>query len=424
MEPLIFAVLAALTPKHHEITLFDDRIDEIPYHEKPDLVLISIEIFTAMRGYQIATGFRKNGVKVMLGGIHVCLMPEEAAQYADSIYIGDAEQGWKSVLNDLESHQIKERYQFSPGVAQPGIIPDKSIFRGKKYLPFSLIQFSRGCSHACTYCAVSAYFERKVFIRDVDEVVREIQSSNSKLLFFVDDNIIINHEAAKKLFKALIPLKIKWVGQCSIDLADDDELLYLLAKSGCIGLVLGFETIFPDSIQELNKGPNIDLVERYPLLIKKIHRAGVHIWAAFTIGHDFETKETIAQTLEFALKHRFAFGAFNILMPYPKTPLYEQYSAENRHLFNGKWWLDPNYVFNQAAFIPKNITSNELTEQCQLMKVKWSSFSSIAIRFIANLNLNTIGHGFFLLRMLFLFKTEALKKNFLLLGNIKSKAKP
>lgn len=423
MEPLVFAVLAALTPKHHEITFFDDRIDPIPFNEKPDLVLISIEIFTAMRGYQIATEFRTNGVKVMIGGIHACLMPEEVAQYADSIFVGDAEQGWTKVLEDLEKNQLKERYQFSPGVAQPGFIPDKSIFKGKKYLPFSLIQFSRGCSHACTYCAVSAYFERKIYIRNVDEVVSEIQHYKSKLLFFVDDNIIIDIVAAKKLFRALIPLKIKWVGQCSIDVAEDDELLYLLSKSGCIGLVIGFETIFPDSIQELNKGPNINIVERYPILTKKLHKAGVHIWAAFTIGHDFETKETIAQTLEFAMKHRFAFGAFNILMPYPKTPLYDQYTKENRHLFNGKWWLDPTYVFNQAAFVPKNLTPDELTEQCRLMKQKWSSFSSIVIRFIANLNLKTIGHGFFLLRMLFLFKTEALKKNFLVLGNFKTKNK-
>jgi radical SAM superfamily enzyme YgiQ (UPF0313 family) len=424
MEPLIFAILAALTPKHHEVTFCDDRIDLIPFGEKPDLVLISIEIFTAMRGYQIAAGFRSNGVKVMLGGIHVSLIPDEAAQYADSIYIGDAEQGWKSVLTDLENNQLKERYQFKPGVAQPGIIPDKSIFKGKKYLPFSLIQFSRGCSYSCTYCAVTAYFERKVFIREVDEVVREIQTLKSKLLFFVDDNIIINTEAAKNLFKALIPLNIKWVGQCSIDLAEDDELLRLLAKSGCIGLVIGFETIFRESMQELNKGPNIKLVDRFPLLIKKIHRAGVHIWAAFTIGHDFETKESIAQTLKFAMKQRFAFGAFNILMPYPKTPLYDRYAAGNRHLFNGKWWLDPAYVFNQAAFIPQNLTPEELTIQCWQMKVKWSSFPSIVIRFFANLNLKTIGHGFFLLRMLFLFQTEALKKNFLVLGDIKSKSKP
>jgi radical SAM superfamily enzyme YgiQ (UPF0313 family) len=424
MEPLGFAVLAGLTPKHHQISFFDDRIDRIPFDGNPDLVLISIEIFTARRGYQIADEFRKNHVKVILGGIHTCLMPEEASQYADSIFIGDAEQGWREVLKDLENNQLKEKYQFTPGIAHPGIFPDKSIFKNKKYLPFSLTQFSRGCPHSCSYCAVTAYFERKIYIRKIEDVVNEITFYKKKLWFFVDDNIISNPHEARQLFKALIPLKIKWVGQCSIDLAEDDELLNLCAKSGCIGLVIGFETISNESLKDLNKGPNIDIAGKYPVLIKKIHQAGVHIWAAFTVGHDFETRQSIADTLHFALKHNFAFAAFNILMPYPKTPLYDKLTLENRHLFDGKWWLAEDYHFNQAAFVPKNLEPDELTRLCREMKVKWSSPVSIFRRFLANLNFKTIGHGWFLLRMLVLFKTEALKKNFLMLGYFNSKPKP
>ena len=416
MEPLVFALLSALTPDHHETYFFDDRIEPVPFQEKADAVFISIEIFTAHRGYQISRKFREQGTPVIIGGIHATLMPEEASQYADSVFMGDAEQGWTELLADLENKQLKPVYTCKPGVAHPGIFPDRTVFTNKKYLPFSLIQFSRGCFHACTYCAVSTYFERKVFHRNVDEVIAEILQHKSKLWFFVDDNIIIDTEAAKLLFRALIPLKIKWIGQCSIDLAEDDELLHLLAESGCIALVIGFETIYPDSLKELNKGPNIAIAEKYPQLVKKFHKAGVKIWAAFTIGHDLETRETIEATLQFAIKHKFAFGAFNILMPYPGTPLYEKLEKENRLLYNGKWWLAPDYMFNQAAFVPKNISAEELTRLCLEMKERFSTTPMILKRFWAGLGLKTLNHAFFFIRLLFLFKKEALKKSLLKLG--------
>jgi radical SAM superfamily enzyme YgiQ (UPF0313 family) len=424
MEPLILALLAALTPGQHEKYFFDDRIVLIPFHEKADAAFISIEIFTARRGYQISRKLRENGTPVILGGIHASLMPEEAAQYADSVFAGDAEQGWTELLADLENNRLKPLYTCKPGVAHPGIFPDRTVFKGKKYLPFSLVQFSRGCFHACTYCAVSAYFDRKIYHRNVDEVIEEIKQHKSRIWFFVDDNIIINPDAAKELFRSLIPLKIKWVGQCSIDLAEDDELLHLAAKSGCLALVIGFETIYTDSLKDLNKSPNIAIVDKYPLLIRKIHKAGVKIWAAFTIGHDLETRETIEATLQFAIKHKFAFGAFNILMPYPKTPLYTKLAEENRLLFDGKWWLHPDYVFNRAAFIPKNLTPDELTHFCLEMKEGFSKTPMILKRFVAAINLKTLGHAWFFIRMLFLFKTEALKKNFLKLGTMKNRQQP
>jgi radical SAM superfamily enzyme YgiQ (UPF0313 family) len=419
MEPLIFALLAALTPDYHEKYFFDDRIENIPFYEKADAAFISIEIFTARRGYQLAQMLRENGTRVIIGGIHASLMPEEAAQYADCVFVGDAEQGWNDLLSDLEKNCLKTFYYAKPGVAHPGLIPDRSVFRNKNYLPFSLIQFSRGCLYACTYCAVSAYFDRNMFHRNVHEVIGEIQKHKSKLWFFVDDNIIIDPKAAKELFNALIPLKIRWVGQCSIDLAEDDEMLSLMAKSGCVTMVIGFETIFPQSLIELNKGPNIYHVDKYPQLIHKIHKAGINIWAAFTIGHDLETRETLETTLVFAKKHRFAFAAFNILTPYPRTPLYEQLKKEKRLLFDGKWWLDPNYNFNQAAFIPKNFTPDELTRLSKEMKERFSTLPMIMKRFVAGLSLKTIGFAWLFFRMLLLFKTEALKKNLLKLGSNK-----
>jgi radical SAM superfamily enzyme YgiQ (UPF0313 family) len=416
MEPLVFALLAALTPRHHEIVFLDDRMDDIPYDQRPDAVFISIEIFTARRGYQIAQKFREKDVKVVIGGIHASLMPREAALYADSVFVGDAEQGWPELISDLEQNRLKPLYRCTPGIAHPDVMPLRGLFKDKKYLPFSLIQFSRGCYHACSYCAVSSYFERKVYLRNVVEVVREIQQHKARLWFFVDDNIIVRPEAAKELYKALIPLKIKWVGQSSIDLAQDDELLGLLAQSGCIALVMGFETIYPDSLAELKKGPNIDIVKKYPELVRKIHKAGINIWAAFTIGHDLETSQTIEETLKFAIRHSFAFAAFNILTPYPQTPLYDQYEKQNRLLFDGTWWLHPEYQFNQAAFIPQNLTPDELTNLCREMKEKFNSFPVLLRRFFANMHWKSIGHAWFFLRMLVLFKTEALKKNFVVLG--------
>ncbi len=382
MEPLQLGILAALTPSDVDVVMYDDRLEAIPYSESTDLVAITVETFTARRSYEISEEYRRRGVPVIMGGMHVTLIPEEVKEHCDSIMIGDAEDKWTEMVNDLKNGKLKPVYECNPvHIPQKNVITRRDIFKGKKYMPITLMQFSRGCKYNCKYCASSVYFKQKQFFRSVDEVVKEIRSQDRKLIFFVDDNIVCDKEKAKELFRALIPLKIKWVSQGSIDMLEDEELMHLMLKSGCLGHVIGFESIKPDSIKTMGKGVNSKHVQNnYKDAIKKLRKYGLQTWAAFTVGHDTDTVESIKATYRFALKNKFCFAAFNILMPYPATPLYKQLEAEGRLLYDSKWWLHPEYKFNYCAFLPKNMTAPELTEAAYYCRKNFNSIRSVIYR--------------------------------------------
>jgi radical SAM superfamily enzyme YgiQ (UPF0313 family) len=419
MEPLPLAAIAALIPEDFEVVLYDDRFDEIPFNTPTDLVCISLEIFTARRAYEIADEYRKRNVKVILGGIHASLLPDEAAKHADSVFIGDAEMVWHEVMYDLVAGKLRKVYTGSISNQILSKFPRRDIYKKHPYLPLMLLQFGRGCPYSCNFCAISACFKQTHITRLVSDVVNEIKADGRKLLFFVDDNIVANPKAAKELFKALIPLNIKWMGQASIDMANDEELLDLMNKSGCLGHVIGFESVASEGLRQLNKQVNLVKYNQYESQIRLLTKHGVQIWAAMVIGHDADTPDTLKQTLEFTRYHNFAFAAFNILMPYPQTPLFEELKVQKRLLFNEEWWLHPNYRFNQAAFIPKHFTPEELTIACQTMKNEYNSYSSIFQRVIkAAAVRKNLSAATFLWRYGYLFRTESYKKKYLKLGKI------
>ncbi len=413
MEPLQLGILAALTPAHVTVKLYDDRCEEIPYDEKTDLVAITVETFTARRAYEICREYQKRGVKVIMGGMHITLIPEEALEIADSIITGDAEDVWAGMISDAENGKLKRRYDAKPhAIPQEGVITRRDLFEGKGYLPITLLQFSRGCRYGCKFCASSAYFKATQYCREVEDVVKEIKSQKRKLLFFVDDNIVSDKEKAKQLFRALIPLKVRWVSQGSIDMLEDDELMRLMVKSGCLGHVIGFESINPNNISSMSKEANKKRVlNEYKDEIAKLRSWGLQTWAAFTVGHDEDTLESIKKTCEFAVNNKFTFAAFNILMPYPNTPLYEKMESEGRLLYGGKWWLNENYRFNYASFLPKNMTADELTEVSFGARAKFNSRSSIFKRAL-DIKTNMRSPYRFITYLLYnpLFRKEVFKK--------------
>jgi radical SAM superfamily enzyme YgiQ (UPF0313 family) len=412
MEPLQLGVLAGLTPEHIDITLYDDRMEGIPYDEETDVVAITVETYTARRAYEISSEFRKRGVVVIMGGMHPSLIPEEVQQHADSIFIGDAETLWPSVIADLQKNQLQPLYRAEVGVAQQGgVMPRRQLFNNKGYLPITLLQFSRGCTHKCNFCAISSYFKRSHYVRDIDQILNEIASQNRKFLFFVDDNIVSNRNAAKDLFRELIPLKIRWVSQASINMTEDATLMDLMTRSGCMGHVVGFESIEPDSLKSMGKNHNISRFSGYIDQIKILRDYGLQTWAAFTLGHEHDTLESIQRTLDFALAHKFTFAAFNILMPYPNTPLYTQLQKENRLLYDDKWWLHPQYRFNHAAFVPNKLSPEELTEACFQLRSEFNSIPSIIKRVLDfKTNLRTLRRLGVFLTYNPLFRRETFKK--------------
>ncbi len=414
MEPLQLGVLAGLTPNDIEVKLYDDRLEDINYDEPANMVAISVEIFTAKRAYEIADEYRKRNVTIIMGGIHASYMPEEVKNHADTIIIGDAEGVWEKVLEDFKNNSLKEKYYAPTGPPHPGKLIRRSIYKGKKYFPVSLLQFGRGCPYTCKFCSTGNYFKGKLFSRSIKEVINEIKNQERRFIFFVDENIVGDKENAKLLFKSLIPLKIKWIGQASIDMTDDLELMDLMQKSGCIGLIVGFESYTEEGIDGYGKIQNNPYEYQKQIDIIREHK--IHIWAAFLLGHDEETFETLQQTLDFAIKQKFSFAAFNILMPYPKTPVYQQLEEEGRLLYKGKWWLSNDYRFNHAAYIPKNMSPEELTEWCLHMRKKYNSVFMIFKRVFSRHNLLSLSNIILLWHMIWLFRKETFKKQNMRLG--------
>ncbi len=382
MEPLMLGVLAGLTPPDVEVVLHDDRMEKIPYDEETDLVAITVETYTARRAYEISKEYRDRGVPVIMGGMHVTLLAQEVQEHTDSMLMGDAETVWEQVIDDVRNNKLKKLYKGPPGIGQiGGIKPRRELYEGKGYLPISLMQFSRGCKYECSFCAVSEYFEKKHYVRKIDEVLQEIESQDRRFLFFVDDNIGSHRKALKDLCRELIPMKVNWISQASLDITKDAELMRLMADSGNIGHVMGFESISPQSLKDAKKFSNLAGFSNYEEEIKVLREHGMQTWAAFTLGYDYDTPESILATMRFALKNKFTFAAFNILMPYPGTQLYRDLEKENRLLYDGKWWLHPEYRFNDAAFMPKTMSADELTDVCHEARVKFNSIPSLLYRF-------------------------------------------
>lgn len=386
MQPLTFAILAGITPPEHETLLYDDRYEAIPFDESTDLVAINTEIYTAKRAYEIADQFRIRGVKVALGGYHTTMIPEESLQHADAVVIGDAEGPWQNLLHDLSRGRMQPVYRGTTNGNTPirGVRTEWGIFKGKKYLPVTLTQLSRGCNKACDFCATATVFKKTLRCRPVEDVVQELREKQSKHIFFVDDNIIGSLETAKELFRAIRALNIRWVGQSTLEFAKDPELTDLLMESGCAGLVIGFESLDPRNLEHMKKAWNLEWedcghLESYDPCVERMKKAGLQIWAAFALGYDNETLQSIRNTCDWALSHKFSFAAFNILTPYPETPLYKRMQAGGRLLYD-KWWLHDAYRFGHAVFRPKNMEPEELSQACLEARLRFNSTYQILRR--------------------------------------------
>jgi len=287
MEPLTFAVLAGFTPERHEVYLCDDRFDPVPYGEPWDLVGITNEIYSARRAYEIADRFRASGVKVVIGGPHATLIPEEVARHADAVALGDIDGIWQTILDDAEAGCLKPVYRGLPldGNELKPIRIRRDIFKGKPYLPVALTQFSRGCINFCEYCATSHLYHGCFPHRSPNEVADELARIGRKFVFFVDDNLVGNPEVAKVLFRKLIPLKLRWIGQASLKFASDPELMDLMVRSGCAGLVVGFESRDPANLAAMNKQFNL-AGGSYDEVVERIRDTGIMLWSAFLLGYE------------------------------------------------------------------------------------------------------------------------------------------
>ena len=350
MEPLPMAQIAALTPKDIDIVFWGDRMEEIPYHLATDLVAISVETYTARRAYQIASEYRKRNIPVVMGGFHATLCPDEVLEYADSIVVGQAENSWGKLISDFRKGALHKIYSSEVNLSESKVIPDRSIYQGRNYVKINLIEAGRGCKYRCNFCSIHKFFDGLHNYRDFGVIINEINQikRNKRLFFFVDDNIIASHTKAKELFRALIPLNIRWVGQADLTISKDQELLELMVESGCQGVLIGFESTVPENLKSLNKSFNI-LPEGLSEAVKNIHNTGLRIYATFLFGNDFDTKENIQSAIDFCMNNKIFMVGFNHITPFPGTELYSKLETEKRLLYS-KWWLDPDYLYGEIPF--------------------------------------------------------------------------
>ena len=392
---ITFPYLAALTPRDIEISMTHEILEDIDFEERVDLVGLTSITNNVLRAYEIADEYRKRKVPVAMGGFHASAQPDEALEHADFVFVGEAEDTWPQFLQDFKNGNPKRLYEAprSPSLEKLPI-PRYDIIKKANYVgyankslmrhilkPLIPIQSARGCTARCDFCDVTHFHKGTYRVRPVPDVVGEIKTLQARFVCFVDDNIFANYARAKDLFKALIPLKIKWIGQGTISAAEDKELLSLAKKSGCIGLLVGLETISQLSLSSVGKKEN--KVNRYERNLKAYKNMGIDIDASMTFGFEGEDPSVFKNTLDFLMKNRVPFAGLQPLRPSPTTSLYDKLKSQGR-LKKEKWWLDRESVARvyDLKFTGAKIPDDDFAKNLYSMYKNFYSWRNIVLRFL------------------------------------------
>jgi radical SAM superfamily enzyme YgiQ (UPF0313 family) len=375
-------LLAALTPSGHDVTIVDESFAPDKPDGDVDLVGITVMTDMALRAYKIADDYRARGVKVVMGGIHPTVFPEEALKHSDAVVVGEGETTWPHAVQDAAAGRLRAIYR-APGMTDLSTlpIPKHELYprpRGRSFTPTGIgVETSRGCPHDCEFCSITHVLGKKYRMRPARDIIRDLDSLPSRNIFFVDDSLGLNRSAAKKLFAEMTALRKFWVGQATLSLAEDVDLLRLMRKSGCHGLLVGFESIDEKSQETMGKihALKIGISEA----VHRFHEEGIALSGAFIFGFDNQDITIFDRTIEFVSKNKIDAIPMGVLCPFPGTRLYQRLLAEGR-LFDPKWWLRGYPPFTLLYRLQK-MTPEEFFEGLDRLVKELHSVKNMVSRF-------------------------------------------
>ncbi len=354
--PLGLATLAAYLDNDDEITLVDEHVEELTFDDEPDLVIIQVYITNAYRAYQYADWYRARGSYVILGGLHVTSLPQEAKQHADSIFLGPAEVVFQEFLSDLSNGEPKPVY-FSSVRSLESIPPiRRDLFKRELYLVPNSIVVTRGCPHHCNFCYKDAFFTggKSFYVQKVDDALDEIERLPGRHLYFLDDHLLGHRRFASQLFDAMQGMNRVFQGASTVDAILKGDLIENAARAGLRSIFIGFETLSSDALAMSNKRQNIN--RSYTEVIRRLDDLGIFINGSFVFGLDGDDPDVFKRTVDWAVEMGLTTATFHILTPYPGTALYQQMKRDGRILTHN--W--DHYDTRQVVYKPKNLSAQQI----------------------------------------------------------------
>ena len=358
--PLTMTTLAALVPQEleAEMRIYHETVEAIPLDLDADIVLITAITGTSTRAYKFADYFRSKGITVFLGGVQPTLDPVEAQKHCDALFTGVADYTFPQALMDYKAGKLRAAYpQQCEELSLAGRpIPRRDLLNPRAYMTINSVEAVRGCPLPCTFCAYPAAFGKTPICRPVKDVIAEIEQLKGRHVLFPDVNLLADMDYARELFTAMIPLKKRWFGLTTSSVGFDDDFYGILEKSGCKGILIGFESLNQASQGYIRK--SINKTEDYETLVKRLHDSGILINGCFAFGGDDDDKDVFKRTVEEVQRLRIDLPRYAILTPFPNTELYRSLDEEGRIFEHEPAMYDVEHV----VFHPKNMTADELYE--------------------------------------------------------------
>jgi len=395
--------VAAVTPPDIEVKIIDEAFEEVNFDEKLDLVGLTAQTPVAPRAYQIAAEFKKRGVPVVMGGVHASMLPEEALQHVDAVLVGEAEEVWPDLIEDLRKGQLKRIYQGNGFVDSSKLpLPRRELLNKEFYFPLKLLETTRGCPHRCDFCGVSKFFGFRYRNRPISEIERELETLfkegpvmnpalkkilsffgkdlpyflKRRLLYIIDSDVAGDKRFCLELFSLLKEFDLRWWGHAPVSVAFDQKLLEGLSQSGCIALNIGFESFSTKNLQTMGKGFNQP--SRYAEAVKRIHEQGIGIMGTFIVGLDDDDPGVFQRIIDFCINEKLDWALTFIMSPYPGTDSFKRLEKEGR-IFCRDW---EKYDSLNAVYQPLLMSPEELEKGMRRIWKEVFSLNSIYKRIL------------------------------------------